>query len=119
MRLDPAGVPLLNPGRRGFRIRCSLAAVSGLALLLAAGCAGSASPGGADSGTIVIAAEPGVSDAAIYLAQKDGLFAAEGLSHVEIRAYANQADVLNALQSGQADIAAADYGDIFYDQARS
>ncbi len=119
MRLDPAGVPLLNVGRRGSRARCSLAAVSGLALLLAAGCSASATPGGAVAQTIVIAAEPGVSDAAIYLAQKDGFFAAEGLSHVEIKPYSTQQAELSALSNGQADIAAADYGNVFYQQAQS
>lgn len=116
MRLGPAGVPLLNLGRRAFRARGPLAAVSGLALLLAVGCGASASPGGAVSSTVVIAAVPGVSDAAIYLAQKDGLFAAEGLSHVQIVSYTNQATELNALRSGNADIAASDYGNVFYFQ---
>jgi len=118
MRLDPAGVPLLNRGRCAIRARCALAAVSGLALLLAAGCGNSGSPGGAVSSTVVIAAVPGVSDAAIYLAQKDGLFAAEGLDHVRIQAYPNQAAVLNALLSAHADIAASDYGDVFTAQAQ-
>jgi len=118
MRLDPAGVPLLNRGRRTIKARCALAAVSGLALLLAAGCGNSGSPGGAVSSTVVIAAVPGVSDAAIYLAQKDGLFAAEGLDHVRIQAYPNQAAVLAALQSAHADIAASDYGDVFETQAQ-
>jgi NitT/TauT family transport system substrate-binding protein len=95
-----------------------LAAVSGLALLLAAGCGASGSPGGAVSSTVVIAAVPGVSDAAIYLAQKDGLFAAEGLSHVRIQSYQNQTAVLAALRGGQADIAASDYGNTFYAQAQ-
>jgi NitT/TauT family transport system substrate-binding protein len=122
MRLDPAGVPLLNRGRRAVRARCVLAAVSGLALLLAAGCGSSGSPGGAVSSTVVIAAVPGVSDAAIYLAQKDGLFAAEGLQHVRIQKEPNQAAVVNALQStssAHADIAASDYGNIFYAQSVS
>jgi NitT/TauT family transport system substrate-binding protein len=119
MRLDPAGVPLLNRGRRAIRARCVLAAVSGLALLLAAGCSNAGSPGGAVSSTVVIAAVPGVSDAAIYLAQKDGLFAAEGLQHVRIENEPNQAAVVNALQSGHADIAASDYGNIFYAQSQS
>jgi NitT/TauT family transport system substrate-binding protein len=119
MRLDPAGVPLLNPGRRAIRARCALAAVSGLALLLAAGCGNSGSPGGAVSSTVVIAAVPGVSDAAIYLAQKDGFFASEGLDHVVIKTYQNQAAVLGALKNGNADIAASDYGNIFYQQAQS
>jgi len=119
MRLDPAGVPLLNLGRRAISARCLLAAGSGLALLLAAGCSSSGSPGGAVSGTVVIAAEPSVSDAAIYLAQKDGLFAAEGLDHVSIEREPNQGAVMNALKSGNADIAASDYGEIFMTQAQS
>jgi NitT/TauT family transport system substrate-binding protein len=119
MRLDPAGVPLLNLGRRAIRVRCILAAGSGLALLLAAGCSSSGSPGGAVSGTVVIAAEPGVSDAAIYLAQKDGLFAAEGLGHVSVRTYQSQGQVMNALKSGNAQIAASDYGNVFYQQAQA
>jgi NitT/TauT family transport system substrate-binding protein len=118
MRLDPARVPLLNRGRRAIRARCALAAVSGLALL-AAGCGNSGSPGGAVSSTVVIAAVPGVSDAAIYLAQKDGLFAAEGLEHVRIQTYQTQAEVIAALQSAHADIAASDYGNVFYQQTQS
>jgi len=119
MRLDPAGIPLLSRGRRATKARCALAAASGLALLLAAGCSNSGSPGGAVSSTVVIAAVPGVSDASIYLAQKDGLFAAEGLDHVRIQSYPNQAAVLAALQSAHADIAAMDYGDVFDAQAQS
>ncbi len=119
MRLDPAGVPLLNRGRRVTRARCVLAAVSGLALVLAAGCSNSGSPGGAVSGTVVIAAVPGVSDAPLYLAQKDGLFAAEGLDNVSIRKYSSQSQVMSALKSGSAEIAATDYGNIFYQQVQS
>lgn len=119
MRLDPAGVPLLSRGRRATRARCALAAVSGLAVLLAAGCGNSGSPGGAVSSTVVIAAVPGVSDAAIYLAQKDGLFASEGLDHVVIKTFTNQTAVLGALKSGNADIAASDYGNVFTQQAQS
>lgn len=117
MRLDPAGVPLPNRSRHAFRARYLVAGICGLSLLAAAGCG---SPGGAGStvsSTVTIAAVPGVDDAGIYLAQKDGLFAAEGLSSVRIKPYKNQARVLAALQSGQADIAASDYGDIFYTQA--
>jgi NitT/TauT family transport system substrate-binding protein len=118
MRLDPAGVPLLNLGPRAFRARCVLAAMSGLALLLAAGCSNSGSPGGAVSSTVVIAAVPSVSDAPLYLAQKDGMFAAEGLDNVRILPEQNQAQVMSALQNGQAQIAASDYGDVFYQQAQ-
>ena len=91
MRLDPAGVPLPNRSRHAFRARYLLAGVCGLSLLAAAGCG---SPGGAGSTvstTITIAAVPGVDDAPLYLAQKDGLFAAEGLDHVQIKSYKTQA----------------------------
>src|SRR5215469_14244211 len=117
MRLDPAGVPLPNRSRHAFRARYLLTGICGLSLLAAAGCGSPGSAGSTVSSTVTIAAVPGVDDAGIYLAQKDGLFAAEGLTSVRIVAEKNQAQVLNALQSGQADIAASDYGDAFYQQA--
>ena len=120
MRLDPARVPLPNRSRRGFRARGLLAAASGLGLLAAAaGCGGSGSAGGMVPGTVTIAAEPGVDDASLYLAEKDGLFAAQGLTHVIIKQYPNQAAELTALKTGQADIAASDYGNILYTQAEA
>jgi NitT/TauT family transport system substrate-binding protein len=119
MRLDPAGSALPNRSQRVLRARCFLAAASGLAVLLAAGCASSASGGGTVSAVVTIAAVPGVDDASIYLAKKDGLFAAEGLQHVVIRSYPTQAAELSALQSAQADIAASDYGNVFYQQTQS
>jgi NitT/TauT family transport system substrate-binding protein len=117
MRHDPAGVPLPNRSRHAFRTRNLLAGICGLSLLAAAGCGSQANAGSTVSGTVTIAAVPGVGDAGIYLAQKDGLFAAEGLTSVRIRPYHNQAQVLSALDSGQADIAASDYGTIFYAQS--
>lgn len=119
MRLGPAGPPLPNRSRRIVRARCLMAAASGLALLLAAGCSSSSGSTGSVSGTVTIAAVPGVEDASIYLAQKDGLFAAEGLRNVVIKSYPNQAAELAALQSAQADIAASDYGNVFYQQSQS
>ncbi len=90
MRLDPAGIPLLNRSRRVARARYLLAAASGLAVLVSAGCAGTASAGGTVSDTITIAAVPGVDNAPLYLAQKEGLFAAAGLKNVEIKSYASR-----------------------------
>jgi NitT/TauT family transport system substrate-binding protein len=119
MRLDPAGILSANGSRRATRARYLLAAASGLAVLCSAGCAGSASAGGAVSGTITIAAVPGVDNAPIYLAKKEGLFAAAGLQNVVIKTYSSQTAELSALQSAQADIAASDYGSIFYQQAQS
>jgi NitT/TauT family transport system substrate-binding protein len=71
------------------------------------------------SGTVTIAAIPGIDTAPLYLAQKNGYFAAEGLSHVVIKTFASESAELTALQGGQADIAASDYGDIFYAQSQS
>jgi NitT/TauT family transport system substrate-binding protein len=117
MRLDPAGSLLLKRSRRATRARILLAAASGLALIAAAGCAGTASAGGSVSSTITIAAVPGVDNAPLYLAKKEGLFAGAGLKNVVIKPYSNQTAELSAVQSGQADIAASDYGSIFYEQA--
>jgi NitT/TauT family transport system substrate-binding protein len=119
MRLDPAGNLLPKRSRRATRARALLAAASGLAVLGAAGCGGAAgSTGGSVTNTITIAAVPGVENAPIFLAQKEGLFAAAGLKNVVIRKYSNEAAELTALQNAQADIAASDYGNIFYQQWR-
>lgn len=104
---------------RGLRTRCLLAAAAGLTVLLAAGCAGSTSAGGTVSSTITIAAIPGVDTAPLYLAERDGMFAAAGLTHVVIRSYSSEAADLSAVATGKADIAASDYGDIFYAQAKN
>jgi NitT/TauT family transport system substrate-binding protein len=89
-----------------------------LALLAAtAGCAASGSPGGHVSSTVTIALVPGINDAPIYLAEHDGLFAKAGLANVVIKSYSTEGQVISALQGSHADIAALDYGDIFYQQA--
>lgn len=119
MRLDPAGNLLPKRSRRTARARALLAAASGLAVLGAAGCGSAAGGGGTVGNTITIAAVPGVDNAPIYLAKKEGLFAAAGLKNVVIKPYSNQAAELSALQNAQADIAASDYGNIFYQQSRS
>jgi NitT/TauT family transport system substrate-binding protein len=119
MRLDPAGNVLASRSRRAVQARYILAAASGLAILCSAGCAGSASAGGTVTSTITIAAVPGVDNAPLYLAKKEGLFAAAGLKNVIIKSYTSQAAELAALQNAQADIAASDYGSIFYQQSQS
>jgi NitT/TauT family transport system substrate-binding protein len=119
MRLDPAAFPLPTRSGRARASRCLLAAASGLAVVVAAGCTSSSGPGGSVSGTVTIAALANVNDAPIYLAQKEGLFAAEGLSHVVIKTYSSPSAELAAVQSAHADIAASDYGDIFAAEALS
>ena len=119
MRLDPAGNLLPKRSRRATRARALLAAASGLAVLGAAGCSGAGGAGGTVGSTITIAAVPGVENAPIYLAKKEGLFAAAGLKNVVIKTYPNETAELLALQNAQADIAASDYGNIFYQQSVS
>ncbi len=119
MRLDQAGATLLKRSRLAVRARYLLAAASGLAVLLSAGCGATAGAGGSVGSTITIAAVPGVDNAAIYLAKKDGMFAAAGLQNVVIKPYPSESAELSALQSAKADIAASDYGDIFYQQSQS
>jgi NitT/TauT family transport system substrate-binding protein len=118
MRHDQAGYPPLSKGRRTRKARYLLAGISALGIVLAsAGCSsGSGSP---FSSQVVIAAVPGVDNAPLFLANKDGLFAAAGLKDVVIKSYPTEAAEFAALQNGSADIAASDYGDIFYRQAQS
>jgi NitT/TauT family transport system substrate-binding protein len=65
-----------------FRIPAAAAAIA----LLATGCAsadGSAAPAGLEKTNLVVAAVPAADSAGVYIAQQEGLFAAEGL-HVKI-----------------------------------
>ncbi len=120
MRLNPARASLRNRSHRPLRARFVLAAVSGLAVLVAAGC--SSSPGtatGTVSATVTIAAIPGIDDAPLYLALKDGLFAAAGLKHVVIQPESQESAVFDALRSNRAQIAATDYGTLLYQQSLS
>jgi NitT/TauT family transport system substrate-binding protein len=120
MRPDPAGNWLLSrrllsprPARAGRR--ALLAAASCAVALLAAACSSSGTGMGAVSGTITIAAAPGIDDAPLWLAQQKGLFAAAGL-HVVIKDFGSQSAELAAIENNQAQIAASDYGNIFAHQ---
>jgi NitT/TauT family transport system substrate-binding protein len=116
MRLSPAGTSPQNRSHRPLRARLSLAAVSAIAVLAAAGCSGAGAATATVSTTITIAAVPGIDDAPIYLALKDGLFAAAGLKHVVIKSESQESAEFDALRSNQAQIAAADYGTLLYQQ---
>jgi NitT/TauT family transport system substrate-binding protein len=117
MTPNPAGSPMPDR-RRPVRTRCLLAAASGLAVLLAAGCSGGSGGNSPVSGTITIAAVPGVDDAPIWLAQQKGLFTAAGLN-VRITKVNSDAAALAAVANGTADIAASDYGNIIAWQVSS
>ncbi len=110
--------PVPHRSGRGLRSQSVLAAAAGLTVLLAVGCSSAASPGATVSSTVTIAAIPGVDTAPLYLAEGDGVFAAEGLTHVVIHDVATEGAALSAVANGQADIAASDYGDIFYAQSQ-
>ena len=117
----PANVSVTCHQRRARPARIVSAAIGALAVAaLAAGCqvagAQSASPGG--TVTLTVAATPGIDDAPLYLAVKNGLFKSAGLD-VRIHSYQSVRQELQALTNGQADVAAGDYADFFYAQATS
>jgi NitT/TauT family transport system substrate-binding protein len=116
MRFAPGGVSLRNGKKPLLRAPLCMAVASGLAVLGAAGCSSSGGPGGTVSSAITIVAIPGVDNAPLKLAQHDNLFAAAGLQNVHIVYETSAASEFAALKDNQAQIAAADYGDIFYNQ---
>src|SRR5260370_18348540 len=90
-------------------------------VLLVAGCRvlGNSSAAGepTGSGTVTVAAPPGVADAPLYIAMKNGLFRQAGIHvHVLSTTGALVRSEVSALSSGQADIAFGDYADMFYAQ---
>jgi NitT/TauT family transport system substrate-binding protein len=89
-------------------------------LILVAGCQfpGTGSSGGSGptaSGTITVAAAPGVANAPLYIGIRDGLFSRAGLT-VKVVPTSSPKQGVAALRSGSADIVFADYADMFYAQ---
>ena len=120
MRPAPANVPVTCHQEPARPSRIVSAAIGALAVgALAAGCqTAGAQPASPDAGTttITVAAAPGIDDAPLYLAVKDGLFQSAGLD-VKIRSYQSVGQELQALAGGRADVAAGDYVDLFYAEA--
>jgi NitT/TauT family transport system substrate-binding protein len=115
MRL-PRGGPARRGSRPGLRTVGPVSVTVAAVALLVASCH---APGGSGSGAsglpqLTVAATPGVSDAPLYLAAADGLFAKAGVQ-VTIRS-ADDKTALSDLESGTVDVAAADYADFFYAQ---
>ncbi|HEY3956021.1 MAG TPA: ABC transporter substrate-binding protein [Streptosporangiaceae bacterium] len=79
------------------------------------GCRGGGT-GAANLGQITVAATPGVADAPLYLAAREGLFSKAGLK-VTIESSHSDAASLHALTTGSVNVAAADYPDFFYVQS--
>jgi len=112
-----SGSRITRMGRFGRRSRTPAAA--GAALLLGGLLAGCHIPGtspaatGPALSTITVAAQPGVADAPLYLAQRMGLFRQAGLT-VNIQNYDSVAREISALTDGGAQFAVGDYFDFFY-----
>jgi NitT/TauT family transport system substrate-binding protein len=110
---------LVRAGGSAAASRIALVSVS--AAVLAAGChvpgtggSGSATTG---SGSITVAAVPGVDNAPLQVAVQDGLFRQHGLS-VTIQSFSSVSQEIQALNSGRAQVAMGDYTDFFYAQAK-
>jgi NitT/TauT family transport system substrate-binding protein len=65
--------------------------------------------------SITVAAVPGVDDAPLYLAMRDGLFKDAGLT-VTIQSYSSVGKEIAALSNGSAKFAVGDYADFFFAQ---
>jgi len=108
-----------RPAQRLAGGRLRIAAGCAVAVMLLAGCSafgGSSASGSAPAGSsITVAAVPGVGDAPLYVAWRQGLFQQHGLT-VHLRSYQTMRQVMDALGSGQADVAVGDYADFFYEQ---
>lgn len=109
-RMGPGGMTRW-PGR-------TVAAVS--LLLLAAGCHVPGSSPGQGSGTrqITVAVVPGLENAPLQVAVKDGLFTQHGVD-VTVQEYGTLRQAYAALASGQAQVIGGDYAGLFYMQAHT
>jgi NitT/TauT family transport system substrate-binding protein len=112
-------MPLVRPAQRLGSGRVRIAVGCAVAAMLLAGCSafgGSSTSGAAPAGSsITVAAVPGVGDAPLYVAWRQGLFRQHGLT-VHLRSYQTMRQVIDALHSGQANVAVGDYADFFYEQ---
>jgi NitT/TauT family transport system substrate-binding protein len=108
-------------GRPGRRAAGVAAAAAGL--ILVTGChvpgfSSSAAAGPTASGTVTVAAAPGVPDAPLYIGLKDGLFSQAGLT-VHIVHSSTVPQEVTALHNGTADIAFGDYSNMFFAQEQN
>jgi NitT/TauT family transport system substrate-binding protein len=90
-----------------------------LTAMLASGChvLGIGASGAAgESGSITVAVAPGIDSAPLQVGVQDGLFQQHGVK-VTVKPYQSIGAEVQALTSGQAQIAVGDYTDFFYAQA--
>jgi len=120
MRLRATRVQEAWPGPLARRIR-PIAALSGglAAVLVIAGCNPFSSlSSNSSSQTITVAAVPGVNNANLYLAVKNGYFSRAGVT-VKIDRFSTFKQEIAALDQGQVDVISADYGDMLWQEANS
>ncbi len=119
MRPGPAGAKTVSRRRPSRRSRAVSAGMAAMAVgALTAGCQASgngSSSAGLTKSSITVAAQPGVDDAPLYMAVRNGLFAKAGLS-VTIQTYGSADQEIRALSNGSAAIAVGDYADFFFAQ---
>jgi NitT/TauT family transport system substrate-binding protein len=109
----------MRPPRTGAHVSAlRIAPVALSVAVLVSGChiPGTSSGAGSESGTITVAAVPGIDNAPLSVAVQQGLFRQYGLN-VVVKNYNSLADEFRALTGGQAQIAAGDYTGFFYEQA--
>jgi NitT/TauT family transport system substrate-binding protein len=107
-----------------MRLACTSVRVSVLRIapavlsvaVLVSGCHGPGAAASGTSGPITVAVVPGIDNAPLRVAVQDGLFRQHGLN-VTVKDYQSLDAESQALTSGQAQIAAGDYADFFYEQA--
>jgi NitT/TauT family transport system substrate-binding protein len=103
------GGRMRRPGRRA----ASATAAAAAGLILVTGCSSSPTAGPTASGTITVEAAPGVPDAPLYIALRDGLFSKAGLT-VRVVPSSSVPQAVAALRNQTADIAFGDYANMFY-----
>ena len=109
---------VLTPRRR--RLRPIAAVLAGLVpLLVITGCNPFSSLSSNSTGQVIrVAAVPGIENANLYLAVNSGYFTRAGVT-VKVEHFTTIQAELNALNHGQVDVIAADYGDMFFAESQS
>jgi len=89
-----------------------------IALMITACNPFSSASGSSDEPLVKVGVVPGIDNATLYLAKKNGFFARAGIN-VRIVNFSTVQKELQALTSGSVNVAAGDYGDLFAEQSCS
>ena len=113
MRLSCAsiGTRARRAGARRARLTAAALAITGATGLLA-GCGPLGAAGAAGLPVVKVGVVPGVDNATLFLARRLGYFSRAGVN-VKIVNFSSVATELHMLSTGQVNVAAGDYGDLF------